>query len=409
MKILVVSNYYPPFEIGGWEQLTCDVAGELARRGHQLQVLTSNHKAEAVSRPEPTIARQLHLQSPDPFHYRARSSLLAGRRDRQNRAVLDHWLTRFQPDIVFINGLWNLSPRLAEAAEEMAGRRIIYYMASPWPLEADAHTIFWDDPAGRTWRRWPKKWLGALVRPLFLRPFPAKQLAFRRVLCVSRYIQQMMIEQVGVPPANTQVVYNGIEPELFGAKLVNRQSSMVIRLLYAGQIRADKGLHTAIEALAQALPHHPNLSLTIVGGGAPGYISQLKERVQQLGLESVVTFGRQVGREAMPAIFAEHDVLLFPSIWPEPLARVVQEAMACGLVVIGTTTGGTPELLQNDHNGLTFAAENATQLAEKIGQIASNPNLAATLARNSRQTILAHFTLTRMADQLEQIFVDLTN
>ena len=87
MKILVISNYYPPFEIGGWEQLTRDVTNELGRRGHQVRVLTSNHKAEGVFRPEPAIARQFHLQSPDPFHYRARSSLLAGRHDQQNRAI----------------------------------------------------------------------------------------------------------------------------------------------------------------------------------------------------------------------------------------------------------------------------------------------------------------------------------
>lgn len=406
MRILTISNYYPPFEIGGWEQLTGDVCQELARRGHQLQIITSNYKAQTLSRPEPAIARQLHLQSPHPHHYQARSTLLAHRHDQQNAATLQHWLTHFQPDIIFINGLWNISPRLAQAAEQLAPHRVIYYMASPWPLEATAHTIFWDDPAGRPWRRWPKKWLGAIVRPLFLRPFPANQLAFRRVLCVSRYIQQMMVEQVGVNKANTTVVYNGIEPELVKTRSWD-SSRPGLRLLYAGQIRADKGVHTIIEALPQALAHQPNLTLTIIGGGAPDYIGQLKSRVQELRLEPVVTFRPQVRREEMIAIFEQHDLLLFPSIWPEPLARVVQEAMACGLVVIGTTTGGTPELLSDGDNGLTFTAENQTDLAQKIGQLANNPDLAATLSANGRQTILSHFTLPRMVDQLEQNFAEI--
>lgn len=405
MRILVISNYYPPVEIGGWEQLTRDVSDELARRGHQLQVLTSNHKAQAISRPEPTIARQLHLQSPQPFHYQARSTLQARGHDRQNNIMLAAWVSRFQPDLIFINGLWNVSPRLALAAEQLLPGRVVYYMASPWPVEPDVHAVFWADPAGRIWRRWPKKVLGAILKPIFLPRFPA--LAFQHVLCVSGYIQNMMVNQVGVPRPNTQVVYNGIEPELFTVpKVVGQGCNLAwdtarpgLRLLYAGQIRADKGLHTAIEALGQ----HP-YSLTIVGGGSPGYIQQLQDRVHQLGLEEVVTFRGQVSREEMPAIFAAHNVLLFPSIWPEPLARVVQEAMACGLVVIGTTTGGTPEILQDGHNGLTFAAENSAELAAKIGHLAANPSLAQTLATNARQTIETRFTFSRMVDQLENYF-----
>ncbi|MEJ2750959.1 MAG: glycosyltransferase family 4 protein, partial [Anaerolineae bacterium] len=99
-----------------------------------------------------------------------------------------------------------------------------------------------------------------------------------------------------------------------------------------------------------------------------------------------------------------HDVLLFSSIWPEPLARMVQEAMACGLVVIGTTTGGTPEILRDGENGLTYPAEDTVVLAQKIQQIANDPALRGRLARAARQTVEKQFTMARMIDELEMYF-----
>ena len=72
------------------------------------------------------------------------------------------------------------------------------------------------------------------------------------------------------------------------------------------------------------------------------------------GLDSKIRFVGQVDRYEMPSVMIEHDVLVFPSVWEEPLARVVQEAMASGLVVIGTVTGGTAEILRDGVTGLTF-------------------------------------------------------
>jgi glycosyltransferase involved in cell wall biosynthesis len=100
-------------------------------------------------------------------------------------------------------------------------------------------------------------------------------------------------------------------------------------------------------------------------------------------------------------------VLLFPSIWPEPLARVVQEAMASGLVVIGTTTGGTPELLREGETGLTFPAEDATALAHQIGRLAADPALYNRLALAARHTVETSFTEQRMVDEIERYFAGL--
>ncbi|MCI0575016.1 MAG: glycosyltransferase family 4 protein [Chloroflexi bacterium] len=405
MRILIISNYFPPFEIGGWEQLTADVAGLLKQRGHQVWVLTSNHRAAELTAPEPGVERALHLESPDQFYYHAPYTLTYRWREQQNSRMLARRVASFVPDIIFINGMWNLPLSLAWRAEQLCPGRVVYYLASPWPAEPAVHAIYWSDPAARLWLRRPKQLVGAVARRWLLPAAPRHQPAFEHVLCVSAYMQQFMVEQAGVPLSHTQVIHNGVDPAVFVPRSPNGHGP-VLRLLYAGQLRADKGVHTAVEAVGQAVRADPSLrlALTIAGGGAPAYVELLQARIQVLGLAGIVTLPGQAPREQMPAILASHDVLLFPSVWPEPLARIVQEAMACGLVVIGTTTGGTPELLQDGENGLTFEAENATMLAGQITRLARDPALRSRLARAARETVEACFTEQRMVDEIEGYF-----
>ncbi|MCA9957687.1 MAG: glycosyltransferase family 4 protein, partial [Anaerolineales bacterium] len=146
------------------------------------------------------------------------------------------------------------------------------------------------------------------------------------------------------------------------------------------------------------------LKLTILGSGAPAYEAYLRQQAQELGVIDLIEFRGFVPREQMPAILAAHDVLVFPSIWAEPLARMVQEAMACGLVVIGTDTGGTPEILYDGENGLVFPADDAQTLAAKMNLLLQDRSLPLTLAQAARRTVEARFTLERMVDELEAYF-----
>jgi glycogen(starch) synthase len=80
--------------------------------------------------------------------------------------------------------------------------------------------------------------------------------------------------------------------------------------------------------------------------------------------------------------------------------------MAAGLVVVGTTTGGTKELLRDGETGLTFAPEDADGLAEQVTRLIIDPDLCCRLAQAGRQTVLENFTLGRMAQQIEDYLLD---
>lgn len=407
MRILVISNYYPPLEIGGWEQLTRDVGDLLLKRGHQLHILTSNYRTNKLTHIEQHVSRVLNMESPDHIHYQPWYVACHRKWEKENIDILSTTVGHFDPDVIFINGMWNLPSSLARHAENILPGRVVYYMASLWPTELDAHLAYWKDHNSGKPTAILKRLIGQVVSRTLCNRTSRSQLDFSRVLCVSAYIRDVLIRDADIAPEKLRVVHNGIELDKFTMRNISYQRQE-LKLLYAGRLSPDKGVHTAIEGFRIFAQNNPEIKahLTIAGGGSPDYLRELELLANVNGLTRSISFIGWVERQQMPLIMQQHDVFLFPSIWSEPLARSIQEAMACGLIVIGTTTGGTPEILIDGKNGLTFEANNADMLAEKIQYIAQNQGLRVNIAHEARKTVEERFTLDRMVDELELSFIE---
>jgi glycogen(starch) synthase len=408
MRILVITNYYPPVELGGWEQLTYNVATKFKENGHQVEILTSNYRKDHIFVPEPRVHRSLHLESYDPEEYHPYYTILHRKQERENVETLTQLVSTFDPDIIYINGMWNLPYSVAKAAEDLSPGRVVYYMASYWPTELDAHTAYWSSPAENSVRQTPKTILGSLVKKTLISTIPRNQLNFDLVLCVSGFVQDYVVEEVGVPRERTRIIHNGIELDLFKGRTSLTEDDH-LHLLYAGRLSPDKGVHTIIESFGILKSLRPDLTieLSIYGNGTPAYQGRLENLVSDYQLDSCVRFKGMVPREDMPNVFSAHQVLIFPSVWAEPLARIIQEGMACGLVVIGTATGGTSEILHDGDNGLIFKPGDAQMLAGKIIQIGDDKNLRIQLAKAGRRTVVEEFSLDQMVDKIEDSFAQI--
>jgi glycosyltransferase involved in cell wall biosynthesis len=188
-----------------------------------------------------------------------------------------------------------------------------------------------------------------------------------------------------------------------------KSSDSPLGLLYVGRLTATKGVHTAISALAKALQAgSPPITLDIVGKGEPDYEQFLRKSVQQMQLDHAVRFQGGVPHSEMPEIMARYDILLFPSEWEEPFAHTVLEAMAAGLAVIGTATGGTPEVLIDGKTGLLYRAGDADGLARQILRLHQNQSLRQQLAQAGQAHVLQHFTLQQTVDKLEEALQEAT-
>ncbi len=82
--------------------------------------------------------------------------------------------------------------------------------------------------------------------------------------------------------------------------------------------------------------------------------------------------------------------------------------MAAGLIVVGTLTGGTGELLVEGETGLTFEPEDALTLAQRILELRGAPELCAKLAKNARDKVVRQFDLRRMIDEIETYLTQVT-
>src|SRR5262249_16275023 len=126
------------------------------------------------------------------------------------------------------------------------------------------------------------------------------------------------------------------------------------------------------------------------------YSDRLRELVDSRALARNVNFLGEIPNSQIPEIYRQHDVLVFPSIGDEGFPVSILEAMACGLAVVGTTTGGTSEILQDMINSLTFMPGDARQLADRLEELHRNPELTCLLATAGQALVRDKFDIEKI-------------
>ncbi len=403
MKLLFVSNLYPPHHLSGYEMLCHETAAQLAMRGHQVHVLTSTYGVTGPQA-EPGIYRRLSLES-DRYYYRIRDLMHYWSDKRSNYLAVKQVIAELSPDAVVIWGMWNLSRLVAAWAERFAGPRVAYYLADVWPGEPSAHEAYWDGTANSLAGRMFKRVFRGPVRLALKAEWRPYRLRYEHVVASCQSTRDELI-QAGLPIEHCRVIYEGIDPIPYRTAAQRRESRPdggPLRVVFVGTLAAHKGAHTVVEAFGQlqdsgeSAPMH----LTILGAGHPDYEAHLHQLVNQWHLEDRVSFHRPIPRSELPDFLSRFDVLVMPSVYKEPLARISQEAMAAGLVLVATPTGGTREILVHGQNGLAFEPENAQELADRLRALADDAPLRQRLAQKGWETVSERFTISRMVCDLE--------
>lgn len=406
MRLLFLSNYYPPTGHGGYEQWCSEVASALTERGHNVTVLTgaARHKNAIIPCQGINVHQRLYLEA-SPGIWETALGFFFRRKDHQqhNLLVLRELIASVQPDVILVWGMWNVPKSVPATAEQLLPGRVVYYLCDYWLSLPSAYAQYWQTPSGHTMTRWLKTILGKLaLRQLARESNPALRLD--NPLCVSMGLRDRLAE-TGVSIGHAKIIYGGTQVDQFINLASTRQWSAIpvqMRALYAGRVTRDKGVHTLIRAMAM-LPksYMARFSVDIMGSGDLQYIEQLRQQVRELCLEETISFLSPVSRSVVPSIMAAHDVLVFPSEWDEPFARTVLEAMAAGLAVVGTTTGGTGEVLKEGETGLTFPVGDAQALAHQLQRLIDEPGLCQRLARQGQRTVQERFTFQRMVDEID--------
>lgn len=382
MRLLVISNLYPPEVQGGYEILCAQVVEGLRSRGHSVMVLTS--RSDAVDPDERTLRRlELTGRFPEPVRPSRWHSLGVHRR---NAATTRRTIEEVRPDRIFVWSQLRLTLGAAEAAER-----------SGIPV---SYTFNDEHPAGflpRTAKGTARSMVGALLDAAFPRPtLRARRIA--HTTCISAALKSDLIGK-GLQIQGSRVIHQGIPLEKFPA-LLDRDRGPVFRILYAGQLHEYKGVHTLLEAAALlARRTRLRFQVSIAGDGPLAYKRRLDELAALVG--APVRFLGRVPHAETPSLYRSHDVFVFPSIWREPFGLTHLEAMASGTPVVSTTEGGPGEFLVDGENSLTFPKADAARLADALARYAADPALSRRIARNARAMVATRFSLDRYVGDIE--------
>lgn len=403
MRILVISNLYPPEFVGGYELGCRDVVEGLRARGHRVRVLTSSSRGGSADGSD-AAWRWLPTRLGQPPGAGRVSRLVAEARfeSRSRRAFLRAY-GMFRPDVIYLWNLTHLSINLGFLAAGTA-TPVAYFVSDDWLTrwDTDEWYLRWHRPPdGRIGRlRWRLSRGGLKLCGLVSKQpnLPLTNLDFASDW-LKRYTGSCRSLHSG------RVIRWGVDLAAYPFREIQRAPR---RLLYVGQVSPHKGVLTAVEAmhrLSNGSGGH-EVSLTIVGGSiTPDYVAAVKRQVCHLGLTGRVDFMGKVARDALQPVYAAHDILLFTSTWEEPFAITPLEAMASGLTVVSTTTGGTPELIAHGQNGLTFAAGNAVECAERVRHLLGAADANERIRRAGRRTIEERFSIGRMIGEVERSLV----
>jgi len=198
------------------------------------------------------------------------------------------------------------------------------------------------------------------------------------------------------PPGRIWYVPNGTNPEFFQPR--SFVDSDALRLLFVGTWLDRKGVFYLVESFAQLAPRRPQLSLTVAGCTLPEeevrarFPADLHERLKVLP---------SVNREAMPDLYATHDIFVFPSL-VEGMPLTLLEAMASAMPVVTTNTCGMADIVENGVNGILVPPADSVQIAAAVESLCNSRELRRKLGYAAQGTAQC-LTWAAVTRQLEHV------
>jgi glycosyltransferase involved in cell wall biosynthesis len=352
--------------MGGAESLVIPFAREFARRGEELIVCCLKTIDGNPIERELTASgvRTINLQSRNLRDVAAFRRLLALIRSEQIDVIHAH--------LTYASIWTGIASRLTGV-----------------PAVATLHVI--TDPQA-LWRDRIRAWLMAFVL----------RAAGARVIAVSRRVRDSVGSRFG---RTIRVIHNGINASIFrrsnalDAFRVRREFGFAAGtrvLATVSVLREGKGLEILIDAFAELHRRRPDTRLLVVGDGSLRSALELRA-----GNAEVVRFAGT--RRDVPTLLAGADLFILPSL-EDAFPTVVLEAMAAGLPVIATRSGGIPEIVDEGVTGQLVPPANPKALADAIENLLEDHSRCERMGQQGRQRIEWFFSIGVWVDALSDVY-----
>ncbi|WP_226664826.1 glycosyltransferase family 4 protein [Microbulbifer aggregans] len=220
----------------------------------------------------------------------------------------------------------------------------------------------------------------------------------KHIVTVSTQSLEDIVDQFGVRREQMQLIYNGIDTEVFHPVPGLKRNSMRI-MTTASADQPLKGLRFLLQAVALLRPKYPELEVLVVGKlQAGGATEQL---LRELKLEDTVQFVSGISHQEMVEYYCTSQMVVCPSLY-EGFGLPAGEAMACGVPVISSDGGALPEVVGDA--GIIVPAGDSGALSRAVDRLLSDPTLCEKYSRLGRERIELEFSWRRVAEQLTQFY-----
>jgi glycosyltransferase involved in cell wall biosynthesis len=396
VRILVVSNLYPPVAFGGYE-VECSGVVERLRETSEVLVLSSD-RGDAGE--EDGVRRELTMLTPD-----ARGALLAPAATLRAVASARRALA-WRPDLVYV---WNGSsiPQGALRVIADSGVPLAFRVCEHWFGHLFTGDQFMREllPASRGAARASFS-LGCralnVLPPLRLAPTAPLRAAIswnshaiRTMVEVPAFVH-VALERVGHSVPRYGDLYAAVE----------RSTAAAPEIAFLGRVTPYKGLGVAIEALALLRSAHGiEATLTVIGPEDPDHAAEMRALARRLGVDGAIAWLGQQAPERAAAVLAGAHALIVPSVWNEPFPLVTIEGALARVPLVAADVGGVAEGMHDEEHALLFPRGDAAAAAAALARALAEP--AQTAARVERARARAQdFRLGAYLDEQERFVLD---
>ena len=227
------------------------------------------------------------------------------------------------------------------------------------------------------------------------------------VIARSEEIKQVLLQKGCSRPIH--IIPHGVDIKRFSPspsrRIICQKGKSCLRIGYVGSLVRQKGVHILIEAVAG---FNSPFDLTIVGNGPER--SSLELLATASPVTSRIQFQSSVPNAQLPDTLRKFDVLVLPSIsmsnWKEQFGRIIIEAMACGIPVIGSSSGSIPEVVGD--GGLIFNEQDYLDLRRIIQLLYKDRHLLKTLSEKACRRVIDEFSWQAIAPKIYKLYLEIT-
>lgn len=385
MRIMMLVPSYIPKQ-GGVEIATSLTANELSSRGHSIVIITSMENCPI----EYEVNRNIKI-----FRFPTNKTLIAPWEGYYfiKKHAKDIQRIAKEENIEIINVIHH--NRVCSWAYQLKAMFDI-------PIITTVHTLLCADDR-------PLKWRFSLSEPfrrvLLLYPilwFEKKSLSSSNYLTtISNHLfdnckKTRCDDNVELIPnaINTSQFNTNIKPKVFDC-------GDAYKVLCSGRLSAEKGQVYLIKAIAKVSKSVP-VHLFLIGGGSRKYKQLLEIEIKKENMDKIVHFLDPIQHEEVPALYKSMDLVVQPSL-SETFGISILENMALGNIVVASSVGGIPEIIDDGINGLLVPPANPNILADRILEALTNTDLRSIIKINA-PIRASKFDITRVIDMYESLF-----